>query len=141
MGIVALAIAYSLLRKRIAAGTLNFYPVSVTDIHFEGITPIMTVGLRVQNTSNQEFILKSIAGNVYANNYEVGNISAFQPLPIPANSQTTILLSLRLSILGIVNDIIRAWETGNIHEDLEFDAYANVDGDQVPIRVKYSVGG
>jgi len=133
-------IAYSLLRKSAALGTLNFFPAGVRDLSFDGVTPVITIGLAAQNTSNQNFTMNSIAGNVFANNYFVGNVSSFEPLTIPANKQTIIPIKIRLSLIGIVNDIIRAFQTNNISQVLELESFANVDNLQVPINLKYKVG-
>lgn len=131
---------YNIFNKSAAAGTLNFYPESVRQIRFEGATPIMTVGLAVQNTSASKFVIKSIAGNLYANTYLVGNLSYFTPQAINPNSQSVILLDVRLGLLGIVQDIIRAFQFGNFQQDLIFKSFANVDNFQVPINITYKVG-
>jgi hypothetical protein len=133
-------VLYNIFNKSAAAGTLNFYPESVRQIRFEGATPIMTVGLAVQNTSASKFVIKSIAGNLYANTYLVGNLSYFTPQAINPNSQSVILLDVRLGLLGIVQDIIRAFQFGNFQQDLIFKSFANVDNFQVPINITYKVG-
>jgi len=133
-------ILYSLFRKSAAAGTLNFYPASVKKIKFEGATPIMVFGLAIQNTSNQSFTLKSIAGNLYANNYLIGNIGAFNPQVIAANSQTVIDVNVRMSLIGIVTDIINGIKNNTFSQNLELESYANVDNLQVPVNITYKIG-
>ncbi len=136
----AALVLYNLINKSAAGGTLNFYPDTVRNIRFEGATPIMTIGLAVQNTSGQKFVIRSIAGNLYSNNYLVGNLSYFLPQTIAANSQSSLFLDARLGLLGIVNDIIRAFQTGSIQQDVKLTAFANVDNFQVPIDITYKIG-
>jgi len=133
-------ILYSLLRKGVAAGTLTFFPEKVRSIDFEGLTPVMTIGIGVQNTSNQSFSLNSIAGSLYSNNYYVGNLSSFTRQPVAANSQQIIYVKIRLQVTGIVNDIIRAFENGNFAQEVEMKATANIDGLQAPVNLKYTIG-
>jgi len=129
-------IAYNLVAKARALGSINFYPGRIVNLQFDGMTPVMTLELLAQNTTGQQMVLRSIAGNVVANGYIVGNISSFTPSPIRANSQSSLLVQLRLFPLGIVNDIIRAFELGNFHQDITIQAYANVDNYQIPIKLK-----
>lgn len=140
-GLVAAGvIAYSLFRKASGLGTLNFYPGTVRNIQFVKGSPIMTVGLQVQNTSNQEFILKSIAGNLFLDNYLVGNLANFAAIEIPANGQAIIPLEIKLSLIGLVNKIISAFSEKNYKVDVELDATANVDNIQIPININYKIG-
>jgi LEA14-like dessication related protein len=111
----------------------------VQGFRFEGLTPVLTLKLAVQNTSNQSFTLKSFAGNVWANNYLVGVTSSFDAIEIKANAQTLVPIKVRLSLLGIVNDIIQAITTHSKTVELELDSHANVDNLQVPVNIKYKV--
>ena len=128
---------YSFLRKGKALGNLVFHPHSLKDIKFEGITPVMTLGLAVQNTSNQSFTLNSIAGELYANNYLIGNIASFSAQTISPNSEKVIFIKARLSLLGIVTDMINAIKNGTWTQTLELESTANIDNLQVPVDLKY----
>lgn len=132
-------LAYALYSKGRALTTLNFYPASVRDISFDGVTPVMKIGIAIQNTSGQNMVLRSFAGNVYANGYLIGNVSNFIPVAIRPNGQTLLTVNTRLSILGIVQDIIAAFRGEGIRQTFELDARANVDNYQLPIKIKYSV--
>ncbi len=136
----AALVIYNAFNKSADAGTLNFYPASVTQIRLDGATPVMTLGLAVQNTSNSKFVMRSIAANLYANNYLVGNLAYFLPQTINPNSQSVLLLDVRLSLLGIVNDIIAAFQFGNSKQDLLLQGNINVDNFQVPLKIPYQVG-
>lgn len=133
-------LAYLLFSKVHAGGNLNFYPDKVTDISVSSGNPIMTVLLRVQNTSGQNFTVNSIAGNVYANQYLIGNAENFQPVQIHPNSQALLPVRLRLNWFGIVNDIINAFEGGPFKQVVEFEATANVDNLQIPVNVVFNIG-
>lgn len=130
-------IFYSLLRKGQALGQLVFHPHSIKGIKMDGITPVMTLGLAIQNTSNQSFTLKSIAGELWANNYLVGNIASFDPQTINANSEAVVYIKARMSLLGLVSDIINAIKNKTWKQTLELNSVANIDNLQVPIDIKY----
>lgn len=129
-----------MLRKGGALGTLNFFPDKVRSISFDGLTPVMTIGLGVQNTSNQSFTIRSLAGNLYANNYYIGNVSSFTLRTIAPNSQQVIFITARLQLIGIVNDILNAFENRNFAQTIEIKAMANVDNLQIPININYKIG-
>lgn len=140
LGAAAALIAYSLFRKGAAAGTLIFYPDRIRDFEFDGLTPVLVAGIRVQNTSNQSFTLNSLAGNVFSDNTLVGNASIFTPQTVLANSQKIFTVDIRLLPLGIVNDIIKAWQYKNFTKKIEINAMANVDNLQTEIKLNYSIG-
>lgn len=133
-------ILYTMLSKKAALETLNFYPAAVRNIHFDGATPVMTVGLAAQNTSNQKFVISAIAGNLYANNILVGNLANFTRQEVLPRSQNILLLDIRMSLIGIVNDIIRIFQQGNFTQELKFEGYVNVDNYQVPLKITYKIG-
>lgn len=136
----AILIAYNLFSKQKAAGSLNFYPEKVSNIGFEGITPIATIGLAAQNPSNQRFTIRAITGNLSANGYLIGNISQFVQQPIQPTSSSVIYLNIRLSLISIVTDVIEAFQTNNFTQELIFNGYVNVDGILQAINIKYQVG-
>jgi hypothetical protein len=131
-------LAYSLYRKQSALNTLQFYPYSLKGIKFDGITPVMTMGLAVQNTSNQNFTLNSFAGQLYANTYLIGNVGSFIPQNILANNQSVIYIDVRLSLLNIVSDIISAINNNSLNQTFELDSTANIDNLQIPVKVKFT---
>lgn len=133
-------IAYNVLIKGKALGKINFVSGGVHSFAMQGITPILTVGVIAQNTSSQKFIVRSIAGNVTADGYLIGYVSYFGQTEILPNSQAQILVPIVLSPLGIVQDIINAFQMNDSTQQIEFKGYANVDNFQVPIDNKYKVG-
>lgn len=141
IGIGALAfIALGLVNKVNAAITLIFFPGNVQGISFQGINPVLTFSVIVQNTSNVDVTINSIAGNVLSNTELIGNVSTFVPVYLRANSQNVVTLTSQLSALGVVNDLIRTISTGSFSQDIQFTGFANVSGYQMPINVSYNVG-
>ena len=126
--------------KARAAGRLLFYPGDVVGMYFDGPVPVAELELVVQNTSNSSLQLNSLAGNVFANGTMVGNISSFNPVNIPGNSQGSITLTIRFMLLGIVNDIIRAFQTGNFAQDILIQGNVNAEGIPVPLALNYKIG-
>jgi hypothetical protein len=133
-------LAYTLLGKKIAAGTLNFFPNSVSGLAFDGATPVMTFAMTAQNTSGQIFTIRSLAGNLYANDYYIGNFSSFTPQAIQPNAASVLYMDVRLSLIGIVQDVIDAFENKHFEQDVIFKGWANVDNYQIPISIKYKIG-
>lgn len=130
--------AYFYLRAR-AAGRLLFFPGNVQGMAFEGATPVAYLDFIVQNTSNADIVLNSVAGNAYANGYLVGNISQFQPQVIRGNSEIRFPVSVRFMLIGIVNDIITAFQTGSFHQDIQIEGTANAEGIPVRLDLKFNV--
>lgn len=107
---------------------------------WDGLTPVLIIGIGVQNTSNQSFTIRSFAGNIYSDDYYIGNISNFTPQQIPPNSQVIVQVIARLQLISIVNEVIEAVQYQNFKKEIEVKAMANVDGLQVPVNQKLSVG-
>lgn len=133
-------LAYALLNKATALQRLNFYPKGVQSLKFDGVTPVLQIGLAVQNTSGQQIVMRSFAGSVYANGYYIGNISSYNVFTVRPNSETVLALTIRLSLIGIVSNIVNAFNGNGPAQELELDALANVDNYQVPVKIKYKIG-
>lgn len=134
-------VLYNAINKGHALGTLNWFPSGVQDISFDGATPVMKLALMAQNTSGQQMVLNSFAGNLYANDILIGNLSSFSPQVIPPNNQRVLIFNVRLSLLGIVNDIINAFQSHSTVQSFVLEAHANVDNFQIPVDLNYKVGG
>lgn len=81
-----------------------------------------------------------MAGNAYSNGFLVGNIGSFIPQDIPANSQRILQITIRLALIGVVNDLVDAFRYKNFTQALDLQMHANIDNLQVPINIKYQVG-
>lgn len=106
----------------------------------QGLTPVMTLSILVQNTSSQDFTLRSLGGTLTANGYVIGNLASFQTTVIRGNSEGVILVEVTMFALGVVYDIIQIFATGNSTQEIELRAYANVDNYQIPVNMKFIIG-
>lgn len=136
----AAGVGYWLWRKSTAAGSLVFSPGNVTSMDFVRASPVITFQIIAQNTSGTDLMLNSLAGNITSNGSLIGNVSNFFPTPIPGNSSTPITLTASLQVLGIVNDLIKAFQYNNIQQNLQLTGYANVNGIQAPLNLQMTVG-
>lgn len=137
---VAGFLAYSLLRKGAAATDLLFFPDGIKGFYFKNGSPIVRFGMRVQNTSNQNFTINSFACNVTSNGTTIGNASFFGAQGIAANSQTVLVIEIQLFALSIVQEIINAISTKNFQFPLQLTGTANVDGLVIPVNLNYTAG-
>jgi len=137
-------IAYSLIRKGKAFKSINFFPDKIHGFEWEGLSPILVMGLGAQNTSNQSFTIYSIAGNAYSKEGSdlvyVGNISAFQPQVISPNSESILRVNIKLSLIGVANEIIEAVQYGDFTKTIVIKATANIDQQQIPINQTLNIG-
>lgn len=142
--LIGLAVGIYINTQQKAAENLVYFPGNAgipTGFAFEGATPVLTGELIVQNTSNVDFTINSLAGNVSTDGTLVGNISNFEPVTIRANSQAKLPLHLALFPYGIVDNIINSFFGGAQKRELLIDGSANANGQQVAINLKYTVGG
>ena len=136
LGVLAFVI-YSKVR---AVTNLIFSPGTVTGIDLVGGVPFIYFTVFAQNTASTGIQVDSFAGNIWANNQLVGNVSSFQPIYIAPNSQTQIPVTAQLGLFNIVNDIISSFNTGNVQQQIEVRGYVNGTGFQVPVNIKLTVG-
>jgi LEA14-like dessication related protein len=133
-------LAYSLFRKSAAGGDLVFFPKGIRALKFEGSTPVLEMNLGIGNTSNQSFTIKAIAGNLYTNGIYIGYVSNFNPVQIPPTSEAILPVSIRMSLIGAVSQLIDGLTNGSWSQDLELDMKTNVDNLVVPVVIKYKIG-
>jgi LEA14-like dessication related protein len=133
------AVGVYYLTRATAAKRLNFYPGQIQGMAFEDFTPMIYLDFIVQNTSNADITLHSIAGNAYSNGYMVGNISNFQGVVVRGNGETRVPVLVRLNLINVVNDLMNAWQTGSFKQDISIAGRANAEGLSVPINLKFTV--
>lgn len=136
----AAVLLYSLFAKATAGRNLVFYPKGIHSIDFENGSPVLNVKLGVGNTTNHNFSIYSIAGDVYTNNTYIGYISNFSTVNIPARSESLIPIKIKLSLIGIVSQLVDGLTQGTWTQKIELDMKANVDNLVVPVVIKYQVG-
>lgn len=126
-------------KQKEAAGNLIFFPGMITNMYWDNATPVAELTLQIQNTSNVDIDINSMAGTVFANGVRVGNVSNFSPVRIGRNSETLLPIKVRFDLIGLVNDVIRAWQGGAFKQDVRIEGYVNAGSVQVPISLVFKV--
>jgi hypothetical protein len=121
-----------------AAGNLTYFPGNITG--FDLFPPTVFVDLIVQNTSNITFTINSLSANVTSDGTQIGNVSDFIPVIVPANGQGVVPLKLSLQPIGIVNDIISIITGGNGTRTILIDGSVNANGIQQSFKLPFKVG-
>jgi len=121
-------------------GTLNFFPDGIESFQFKNFIPTFEIRLGVQNTSNQSFTINSLSANAYSDGFAVGNCSTFNAQTINPNSETILIIDLKMGLNHIVNNIVLAFQYANFSVDLQLKGNVNVDKLQVPLNLKFKVG-
>jgi hypothetical protein len=136
-------LAWNLFSRGQAALSLNFYPGRVKRLSWSGLGPVITLELSVQNTSNHSFNVLSIAGNVYTTqngkDFLIGRVADFAPRAVAPVSVSTLDLDLSLQLTGVVQDLVNTFQSGLAGQSIKLQAYANVDGLQVPLNYTYKL--
>lgn len=133
-------IAYTIFSKGTALKRIVFVPGNVHSFDIQG-SPVMTFDIEAQNTSNQKMIMHSLAANLTCNGSFIGNASDFTAEEILPNSSTTIRVTAKLNWLGIVSQLMEAFVYGNYKYEVQVKGWANVDKYQIPLDIKFTVGG
>jgi late embryogenesis abundant protein len=136
---VAGAVALGLLMTKKASGALNYF-VSKVAVSFDGFTPVLRLDIAIQNPTNSQFVVKSIAGDVLANDSVIGNASMFQTLVVPPNAQTIMPVYVRLSPLAIVSDLVSIITKGSgIPQTIKFKGYVNANDFVTDLSLSYNI--
>jgi LEA14-like dessication related protein len=133
-------LVYSLLSKINTASKLILSPYQVQSVDLSQIQPVMIVTMRVQNPTNTPLTLISLSGNAYLNSTLVGNIENFLPATFAANSSTLLPVTIQLSWVAILGDLVKALQGGTIRQHIEIDLLVTVQGlPQVEQTLNYVV--
>lgn len=136
LGAAAL-IGYGIYSKGRALSNLIFSPGQINAIHFDGATPVIELSILAQNTNSASVPINAIAGNIYTQDGTgqtlIGNIYNFQPTLIQGNAATWLTLYCRCQIVGVVNEVISAFQYKNNTKNLIIQATANVSGIQFAV--------
>jgi len=136
----ALAIGAMFLWSKGSHGyNLIFYPDKISSISFEGFTTILQATILIQNPSNSDFAIDSFAGNVYANDTLVGNVSNFGHQYIPPHSQISYPVELRLNPIGVTDTIVTAIQNQSTPIVLHLDSKVNVDNIQLAVPLDFKI--
>lgn len=137
MGGMAALYAWNTSRS---AANLNYFPGNITNMGFSGINAVATAQLIIQNTSNVDFTINSVAGNAFTDNTLIGNIENFQPVVIPGNSQAAVPLNITLLSISLIDQIISAFQNGFQKKQIKIQGTFNANGVQLPLDITYQVG-
>lgn len=124
LGTIALV---SLSNKEKAFDRLKFNFVSVNIIPWSKWTEYLTKGLRllikvnIVNPTNQSFWMKSIVGDAYIDNQNMGNINTNKGLFVPKNAETLLEFNaiipttgFSMSLLTVLKDFLFKGKTVTI---------------------------
>lgn len=137
--IVLAGVGLAFYNQQRSAGFLE-YVVKKVGLAFAGAAPILNVEIGIQNPSNTSFVVSAIAGTLYANGEPLSNVSSFAEVSIPAKTQAVYPLNFRLSLIGVVSDIVKIFSSGGIAQQLEFKGTVNANGAAIPINLKFQIG-
>lgn len=136
----ALFIGWLVYSQKKALDQLQFL-VQGVGIKFDNFTPILKVDLMCQNVSNETFKINSIVGSLYSNNNYIGNVSNFTQISVLPSSQIIVPIEIRLSLTGIVSDLINLITTkSGITQNLVLNGYINASGIVAPLNINYKLG-
>lgn len=132
-------ILWAVYKKINAANALNFYVASVA-LSFQGVVPVLRFDLGIQNASSTPFNINAVVGNLYANDMLIGNVSSFVPLVIHPTSSVVYPLYVRLSLIGIVTDLVKLFSGGSgLSQTLKFDGHVNESSNSIPLQLAYKI--
>lgn len=133
-------IAWLLIAQKKAIALLS-YSVEKVGVSFDGITPLLRLDILIQNVSAETFTIQSFVGNLLVNGYQVGTISSFTSLTIPAASQVVYPVVVRMSLIGVVSDLVNVITKGSgTSQVIQVNGFVNASGIVAPINLNYKVG-
>lgn len=138
--LIGAAVGLYFWNQQHAAGALLYHPGNILNLSLSGINPVATVELIVQNPSNVDFTINSLAANVFTDNTYIGNVANFAPVVIPRNTQQSIPLTIEFFSLGLIDQIINAFQTGFQKKTIQLQGTVNANGFQQPLDLPFTVG-
>jgi LEA14-like dessication related protein len=136
----ALAVAaYYAFVTRKAIGMLNYY-IKGVGLTFDGYSPLLLLNIEIQNPSNSQFVINDFLGSLSVNGTNVGSAESFVKTTIPAASQVTYPIIIRLNLIGVVSDLISLLQKqSGLSMDVEFKGYVNASGIVAPVDLPYKI--
>jgi len=137
--VIAAGAAWYLLTRYSVGKNARFYfkRVSIKNRKIE-------LQIAVQNPTSTSIKLNSLAGEIYANEKLVSNVSTFTPVDIPGNSEVVLTFNIVPNVAGVFN-LVKNLVTSvvkkekNVGLTIRLDGTANVDRLAVPINITYKV--
>jgi len=136
---LAVAALYVLSKLSFAgnASRLN-YSISGMGLSMNGLNPVISMNLVVQNPTNQIFNVAAIVANVALNNEPIGNVAGFTPVTIAAASQANVPLTVTISGLSLISDVVNILNgTAGVSALLHITGTVNANATLLPIDVQY----
>lgn len=120
-----------------AASRLNYVFDGISWEFKTALTVQINIDLGVQNPTSNSFVIKSFSGNLYLNDYYIGNVSNFTATTIAANAQTEYRVAVQLSTLSLPSAIVDLFKNFT-HLNGKLQGTVNVDNLSVPVNLEYN---
>lgn len=119
-----------------AADRLKFVFQKISAEFKDALSLQINVDIAIQNPTSTSFVIKSFAGDLFVNNYYIGNVSNFTATQIQGNTQTTYRVAIQVSTLSLPAPVISILQnfTGLT---AKLDGTINVDDLGVPLTLEY----
>lgn len=136
---IAALIGVTLMAQKRAAGFLNFIFRGVA-FAMDGVYPILRLNIGIQNPSNEQFVVRSLVGQLLCNGDNIGNVSTFQTVVVNPNSEAVLPVFVRLNPISIVSDIITLISGGGgLSQTIRLKATVNVNNMAAPVDITYKI--
>jgi LEA14-like dessication related protein len=110
--------------------------VNTVQLVFNGITAqsvtTYTLNFIIQNVTNVAANLNAITGSVFMNGTNIGAISNFSPVAVPAAGQVSVNVTLQVSVLGLSSQLMSLLQNGAAGATVEVKGNMNVDSLIIP---------
>lgn len=131
--------AYYYLTQTKAISLLT-YVIQGVQLSFQGINPVLRVNIGIQNVSNSSFTINSFVGNISSGGQNLGNLSSFAVMQIPAASQVSYPVDIRLNLIGAASDIISLINQGSGNPiKITFNGFVNANNIVAPVTMDYTI--
>jgi|SRR5882724_5138309 len=131
----AALVAYEFQQLGTAAQTVQ---IQLAGIQINSLTNYK-VQLLIQNISNISCTVNALTGTITLNDSEIGNVSDFNPVVIPARAQQVINISLNPDLLSLPFAIQNLINNPGIPLDFEVIGNANVNGLILPFDLTKTI--
>jgi LEA14-like dessication related protein len=122
------------LSKVNTGNSLTFIPVGA---NWDGRSLQISIG--VQNPTSNSLQFNSLAGYIFVNGNNAGNISSFQPTTIMPNGQTNVQIAFTpnyaTGVTALLNTLFGFVKTGNI--TISIKGTANVNSFNLPVNMTF----
>lgn len=137
--IAALVAGYAFLKIKTGISNLTFYFRGI-GIDFENFNPIANLTFGINNPSNLNLKINAVSGSLLVGNTVIGTVSSFERVIIPKQSEGILTVKVRLSVWGVVSDIVNRIQTkSGLSYQLNFVGSVNADGILIPVNMTFAI--